>query len=494
MHSTTSADQALSPPAPPNAVKGRWSLALRLTIQLALAALLMVGIASVVLNLALMNSLRHEQDQFLNNKLRILQKQLAAQPRVLDDLKAEVEEDFTPHEFAQVYARVMDNRQHLLAESPTMSALLPPSAFPSAVDVNGTELVGIDFRTPEGREFRWIAGRTGATERDGVIQVALDNTRGSEMLNRYRGQLAAMVGAAAIASLLLGFLISRRALQPLRSISETVARIQPTTLGQRIDLHGLPSELYEVAGRLNGMLDRLEQSFSRLTQFSVDLAHELRTPLNNLLGLMETSLQSDRPPAEYRETLASALEESVRLHRIIDGLLFIARSDDPRTQIRRETIDVSMELRRLTEMYQILAADRGAHLTLQCASDLCADLDKTLLQRAVDNLVANAMDHTPAGGQVAIHATYDGEMLQIEVRDTGCGISADELPRVFDRLYRGEQKTPIEDRGLGLGLSIVRGIMSLHGGSVDLRSKPGEGTSVCLKFPRRFPSAVMQEQ
>jgi two-component system heavy metal sensor histidine kinase CusS len=492
MHSTTPADQALSPPALPKAAKRRWSLALRLTVQLALAALLMVGIVGVVLNLALMNSLGHEQDQFLNNKLRILQKQLAAQPRVLDDLKAEVEEDFTPHQFAQVYARVMDNQQHVLAESPTMSALLPASAFPAAIDVGGTPLLGIDYRTPEGRQFRWIAGRTGATDGDGVIQVALDNTRGSEMLDRYREQLAAMIGAAAVASVLLGFLIARRALEPLRTISATVARIQPTTLGQRIDLHGLTSELYEVAGRLNGMLDRLEQSFARLTQFSVDLAHELRTPLNNLLGLMETSLQSDRPPAEYRETLASALEESVRLHRIIDGLLFIARSDDPRTQIRRETIDVSVELRRLTEMYQILAADRATHLVLECPADLCADLDKTLLQRAIDNLVANAMAHTPPGGSVTIHAACDSNSLQVGVRDTGCGISAEALPRVFDRLYRGEQRTPAEDRGLGLGLSIVRGIMSLHGGSVDLHSKPGEGTSVRLIFPRRFPSALIQ--
>jgi two-component system heavy metal sensor histidine kinase CusS len=485
MHSTTPNDPSSPPKAPVQSARGRWSLALRLTVQLSLAALLMVGIASVMLNLALRSSLQHEQDQFLNNKMRILQKQLAEKPRVVEELRQEVEEDFAPHQFAQVYARVIDSQQHILAESPTMSALLPVAAFPSAKDTSGGFLEGINYETPEGRKFRWLAGRTGTGPEQGIIQVALDTTPGGEMVGRYHRQVAAMLVAAAIASFVFGFFISRRALRPLHNISTTIARIQPTSLQQRIDLHGLPSELHEVGTILNGMLDRLEQSFARLTQFSVDLAHELRTPLNNLLGLMETTLESDRSPDEYRETLASALEESVRLHRIIDGLLFIARSDDPRTQIRREPVNVSVELRRLTDMYQILATDRGLQLTLDAEPGLFGVLDKTLLQRAVDNLVSNAMKHTPSGGKVSIGAVRDADMLDIEVRDNGSGIPADELPRVFDRLYHNEQNSNGEDRGLGLGLSIVRGIMLLHGGSVDLSSSPGAGTTVRLKFPWR---------
>ena len=322
------------------------------------------------------------------------------------------------------------------------------------------------------------------SDRDGVIQVALDNTAAHEMLARYHSELAAMVGAAAIASILVGFFITRRALRPLRAISDTVTRIQPTRLSERIDLHALPTEFSDVAGRLNGMLDRLEQSFSRLSQFSVDLAHELRTPLNNLLGLMETTLEASRSPDEYRETLASALEESVRLHRIIDGLLFIARSDDPRTQIRRENVEISIELQRLTDMYQVLASDRGVHLTLLCPDGIDAQLDRTLLQRAIDNLIANAMKHTSTGGQVTIRVTARPDLVEIEVADTGSGIPADQLPRVFDRLYRADTQSHPENRGLGLGLSIVRGIMTLHGGRVELRSKQGQGTSCRLKFPR----------
>lgn len=467
----------------------RWSLALRLTVQMALAALLVVTIVGVVLHVALMDSLRKEQDQFLNNKLRVLQKQLTAQPRVLGDLKEEVEEDFAPHQFSQVYARVIDRNNRVLAESPTMDALLPADSFLAATDLNGAPLHGIDFRTPEGRQFRWIAGRTGTSDNDGIIQVALDATAGGEMLARYRRQLVAMASAASIVCIILGYFISTWALRPLRAISATAARIQPTSLEERLDLRGLPTELYEVANRLNGMLDRLKLSFERLSQFSVDLAHELRTPLNNLLGLMETTLESDRSPPEYRETLASALEESVRLHRIIDGLLFIARSDDPRTQIRREKIAVRAELTRLTEMYQILASDRGVHLSLECDEEIEAELDKILLQRAIDNLIANAMRHTPPGGRVAIRAFSQAGTLQVDVRDTGTGIPAEQLPRVFDRLYRGDTSPQAAGRGLGLGLSIVRGIMSLHGGAAELHSAPGEGTSVSLKFPRYMPAS-----
>jgi two-component system heavy metal sensor histidine kinase CusS len=345
---------------------------------------------------------------------------------------------------------------------------------------------GIEFRTTDGRAYRALAVVVppNASAVGGRIQVALDETSGSHLLARYRRQITGIVVSALIVSTVLGYQISRRALRPLRQISAIAQRIQPTTLAERIDTTRLPAELSEVARRFNGMLDRLEESFDRLTHFSVELAHEVRTPLSNLQGLIEQSLFQDRAVDEYRATLSSAIEECTRLARIIDGLLFIARADDPRTQIFREDVDVAAELRRMTEMYQVLATDRNIRLVLRCDQPLHARLDRTMLQRAIDNLVANATSHTALGGTVELRAARRNGAVHIEVADTGSGIAQDDVPHVFDRFFRGRQEDGGTQRGrFGLGLAIVRGIMRLHGGRAALDSQQGVGTVVTLEFP-----------
>jgi two-component system heavy metal sensor histidine kinase CusS len=505
------------------------SLALRLTLMFALltaAVVASVGTASYV---ALSRSLRRAQDQFLNNKVRILVQQLSVEPRDMHAMKEEVEEDFAPRQYAQVYARVFDARHLLVVESPNMSRLLPSFVFPPPIVVDRAPAAeGLEFSAPDGRPFRALAvNATTPAGGGGWIQVALDQRYSEDLLGRHRTHLLIIFASALVLCAASGYAAVRRALRPLRAIAATAQRIgpSPTALAERIDLAGLPRELADVAVRLNRMLDRLEESFGRLSQFSVELAHELRTPLNNLQGLVENSLARPRSDDEYRATLASGMEELQRLTRIIDGLLFIARSDDPRTQIRREEFDLREELRRMVEMYLVLAADQGVRLRFDCERDLRVRLDRTLLQRAVDNLVANAMAHTPAGGEVRIRAARvatdpasidegsgaaagdggaanagespsngdAGPLIRIEVSDTGSGIAPEDVPHVFERFRRGRSVAPGAASGtasqhqagcrLGLGLSIVRGIAALHGGHADLASTPGEGTSVWLDLP-----------
>lgn len=462
------------------------SLALRLTTLFALSALVIVIAVGLVVYLLLANSLRHEEDQFLNNKVRILIHEFREQPPDLPELKEEVEEDFAPHQYVQVFARVIDANHHVVVESPNMSQLLPVEAFPPPRKLSNDVMPGTLLRSPDGAEFRALS--TAATAPDdgiaGEMQVALDQATGHRLLRRYARGLAVTVVLALLVAAALDYLVVRRALRPLREISDMAQRIQPNRLDGRIEPQKLPKELALVASRLNRMLDRLEESFARLSGFSIELAHELRTPLNNLASQIDVALGRDRSAADYKDVLSSCSEECGRLARIINGLLFIARCDDPRTQIQIERINVRQMLNPLAEMYLVLMNEQGLTLTIDCPSGLVLDADKTLLQRAIDNLIANAVAHTPSGGRISVHAAQGDDCIDIEVSDTGSGIPEQELQKVFERFYPNPgRKDAHQALRLGLGLSIVRGIMSLHGGFVTLKSKVGEGTRVSLRFP-----------
>jgi two-component system heavy metal sensor histidine kinase CusS len=237
------------------------------------------------------------------------------------------------------------------------------------------------------------------------------------------------------------------------------------------------------------MLDRLEGSFDRLGRFSSDIAHELRTPVNNLRGGIEVALGRPRTTDEYREVLGSSLEECGRLTRLVEALLFLARAEDPKAQVAREAMDVAAELAAVREVYEPAAAEAGVRLEASAPPGLRAEVNRPLFQRAVGNLVANAVAHTPAGGEVRVSATGDGAGLSVVVADTGRGIAAADLPHVFDRFYRADPARASGGANLGLGLAIVRRIMDIHGGAAAVESDTDKGTRVTLTFPVRPGSA-----
>jgi two-component system heavy metal sensor histidine kinase CusS len=231
------------------------------------------------------------------------------------------------------------------------------------------------------------------------------------------------------------------------------------------------------------MLDRLEESFDRLSRFSSDIAHELRTPLQNLRGEAEVVLAKARTGLEYQDHLGSALEEYQRLASLIDSLLFLARAENPQTQIKREELDMKKELGILQEYYGPSAGESNIAVTVEAPEGLLLKVDRSLFQRAVGNLVENAMIYTPPGGSLVMEASAGEGKTLVEVSDTGKGIPADQVSKVFDRFYRVDPSRSLSSGGSGLGLSIVKSIMDLHGGTVEIKSQEGKGTQIILSFP-----------
>jgi two-component system heavy metal sensor histidine kinase CusS len=233
------------------------------------------------------------------------------------------------------------------------------------------------------------------------------------------------------------------------------------------------------------MLDGLEESFERISRFSADIAHDLRTPVNNIRGEAEVALARARTVEEYRDVLGSCLEEAVRLSNLIGDLLFLARAESPLALLHRERTDVAQLLTRVREYYEASAADAGVVLTTTYPREaVIAGVDQSLILRALSNLVSNAVAHTPSGGSIQMAAKTNLSNIHIEVSDTGIGIQADALPRVFDRFFRVDASRSQTFGGTGLGLAIVQSIALLHGGNVQIASKPGEGTRVTISLPR----------
>jgi two-component system heavy metal sensor histidine kinase CusS len=280
----------------------------------------------------------------------------------------------------------------------------------------------------------------------------------------------------------MGYSIMRRGMRPIEAMARTVERIHSRRLSERIATADLPSELARLAHTFNEMLDRLEGSFGRISQFSDNVAHELRTPINNLQSEIEVALSRGRTGDDYREVLASCLEECNRITRIVQGLLFLAREESSSSPILLEELDIPSELEAVKDFYEGLAADAGLHIEVDAPGALCARLDRTLLRQAISNLVSNAIEHTARGGLVRIRASRESAGIRVAVADTGEGIPAEHLPRVFERFYRVDGARSLSQRNVGLGLAIVKSIVARHGGQIGIESRPGVGTTVTIDF------------
>jgi two-component system heavy metal sensor histidine kinase CusS len=454
-----------------------WSLALRLTAYYACSAFLIVAAATGYLYWAMVRNVDLEDDRTLADKIRLLQSILQAVPVDVPAIEQEANESWQASQHTVVFIRTIDSNGQTIAESPEMAALLPRELFPPPAREPGR---GSNVETKSRRAYRLMV----VENANGIVQVATDRTMEEEILADYEEQLWYALAAALVACTAAGYTIARRGLRPIHEISATAANIRPANLGQRITLTGLPAELHQFAGAFNAMLDRLEEAFDRLSRFSADIAHELRTPLNNLRGELDVALEKRRSPEEYAEAIASSLEECARLGRIIDSLLFLARAEDPQTQIDRETFDLGEEIGNIREFFEPVAHESGVSIVSDVSAPVSASLNRHLFQRAIGNLVANALAHTPSGGAVTLRAHSEGEDIAMEVADTGQGIPPDDLPHVFERFYRADRSRTPTSGGVGLGLAIVKSIAELHRGSVEIESRPGRGTCVRLRFPQ----------
>jgi two-component system heavy metal sensor histidine kinase CusS len=447
-----------------------------------------VSLAAASLYLMLVAGLERSTDEFLADKLHVLRTMLRERPDDLDALREEIELESAARRYEHFYIRLLDGHGTPLLTTPEMAEELDLTQFAS--ETQGRLESTIPVKGQHGQAFRIATAQAEVGQQQGTgsavtdtIQIAIDVSQQEKLLARFRLWFWVILLATSAVFPVVGYFLARQGTRPVAEIAATARRISSTNLRERIDAEGYPLELASLAGTFNKMLDRLQESFERISRFSADIAHDLRTPVNNIRGEAEVALARARTVDEYREVLESSLEEAVRLSDLIGDLLFLARTESPLVHLRWEQVNVTELLEGLREYYEASALEAGISLrTTAGAEPVVAELDRMLMQRAVDNLISNAVAHTPRGGSVELAARTEAASVRIDVADTGVGIPAEALPRVFDRFFRVDPSRSQASGGTGLGLAIVQGIVSLHGGSAEISSRPGLGTTVTLRI------------
>ena len=308
-----------------------------------------------------------------------------------------------------------------------------------------------------------------------------------QMLAAYRLKLWLALSVGALLAFVLGGWVSRRGLQPVRRLAQRAAAIDVQHLHLRLDEFNELSELQVLSHALNQMLARLEDGFAQLSRFSEDLAHEMRTPLSNLMGHTQQSLRHSRSIEDYQNLLVSNQEEYERLARMIDSMLFLARTEQPQASVQDELINLHELVEQLCEYFEGVAQERDVTLINQAHGELRAD--PALIRRALANLVANALRYGSPAAEVIIRSVVREAGVEVSVHNQGPPIAAEHLPRLFERFYRCDPSRNQPDDSGGLGLAIVHSIMHLHGGRVTVDSR-SSGTSFRLEFPAQNPRVV----
>jgi two-component system heavy metal sensor histidine kinase CusS len=435
-----------------------------LTLGFSLVAMLTVAGAGVYLYQSMKASVLQRSDHAVLGRLDHFRKllhydvtldKLQSSPQIFENMLDSEDDIFIIAEPGQPPV-IMVNPLH---------AVLP--ALP--VVVEGMQADVTSLRTgvaPSGEPLRAATVQTTSGGRVVNLTAAHIMVKEMTMLEDFRQRIYLAVALAFMITALLGFVVLRRGLRPLREMAAHAADISPARLESRIRSENTPIELQHLSDAYNAMLDRLANGYQRLTQFSADLAHEIRTPVGSLMGHCQVALRQVRSADEYQALLASNLEELERISRIVESILFLARADDAQAVLERRPLCVHDEMQRVAEYFEGLAEER--QVRLQISGDATLSADPLLLRRALSNLVANAIRYADHGSEVHIGVTTTQDRCRIEVENQGPTLSDSALGKLFDRFYRGDASRHQSSDSNGLGLAIVEAIMQLHSGEASV--------------------------
>ena len=455
---------------------GSWSIALRLVLLFTIAAAILLLGTMAASYWFVVQHINRDNDRFLSDKLAALRDDLA-EDMGPQSLRVELRAS-RGDEKVGYWVRLYDSTGRIVAETSHMEELLPARIFPPDSKPITNRPHAIMYRDGAGKTFALITVRATVGGTNYLLQVAQNRTADQRFAAHFGILLTAMLGCAVLTCAGVSSLVTRRGLRPLKRMAESVERVGATHLDERVPAAGWPKEVQPLAVGFNKMLDRLEKSFTRLSQFSADLAHELRTPIAILRGEAEGALIKARTSDQYREVIESSLEEFQRLSRLIDNLLFLARAETA-ASLTKSSFDGAAAIEKICEFYEAVSQEQG--IEIRCEGEAEVYAERVLFRRALLNLISNALRFTPSGGRISVSLTRGNSGTEISIADTGCGIAAQHLDQVFDRFFRGDAARSSE--GTGLGLAIVKSIMQVHGGSVSIESEIGRGTTVTLIFP-----------
>ncbi len=315
-----------------------------------------------------------------------------------------------------------------------------------------------------------------------VLQVARSTNDRAVLLTPLRRVMWLAGSAAVLLAAGAGGWLAWRATRPVRQVAATAHRIVATgDLSARVDSPDRDDEVGDLVRQFNTLLDRNSRLLRAMREALDNVAHDVRTPLTRLRAGAEAALQLPDDPAAAREALADSIEETDRIRRLLETLLDVSAAESGVMKLEKETVDADQLLRGVAELYALVAEEKSIQIHTAAAPGTTVRADPTRLRQVLANLVDNAVKYTPSGGTVWAEAEPSGDWIRFTVRDTGAGVPPEDLERVWQRLYRGDHSR--SQRGLGLGLSVVKALVEAHGGTVAVANHPAGGAIFTVDLP-----------
>jgi signal transduction histidine kinase len=355
----------------------------------------------------------------------------------------------------------------------------PERLFVRVVD-RGVESVVLS--NPEGWDPSKLETVSARLDDGTLVQVGKSTEAREDLLARFRAALGLVTLLIVVIALTGGWLATQSAIMPIRRLALAVQRIIRTgRTDARVPLEGSGDAFDELTALFNTMLDKIEGLVAAMRGALDNVSHDLRTPLTRLRGTAELALASPPDLDRYREALADCVEESDRVLVMLNTLMDISEAEGGTLTLRREPVRLADVATRAVELYRDVADAKPVTLASDAKDSVMVTADRTRLEQVAANLIDNAVKYTPPGGRVDVEVGRESGAAILRVRDTGPGIPPSELPRIFDRLFRGDASR--DERGLGLGLSLVKAIVEAHGGTVQVASEPGRGSTFTVSLP-----------
>lgn len=421
-------------------------------------------------------ALSRVMDTFLQEELTLATDYVNRLDGRPNELRDELNRQAASHQRRHLFVQLLDGR----------GAVVWSSKWSPSDDVLPAGAAAFDAPATSG-EFRFICREV--IRPDGSLLTV----RVGCSLERYRSELEHFTCTLLEVALLLllvapvgGYLLALRATRPVARIIATTARLNPTHLDERLPIRGTGDELDRLSVTINSFLDRIAAYLRQSREFTANAAHELRSPLTAVQSSLEIALNVDRTTEEYKEVLSVLLEECGQMRVLVNQLLLLSEGDAGRLRAHPGPVRLDQLVSRSAEMFRAVAEAAGVELAAHRLEPVVIQGDGHRLWQMVNNLIDNAVKFTPAGGRVSLSLALggDGRECVLEVADTGTGIAPQDLPHIFERFYQGDKardrKAP--SRGLGLGLSICQAVVQAHGGTIEVASTPGRGTTFTVRL------------
>jgi heavy metal sensor kinase len=438
-------------------------------------ALLVVNLAAI--RAGLQFTMMRMVDEFLREEMYLAIQYLDILGDKPDQLHVRYDLQATSHPRRRLFVQLLDDRGQLAwsseqsPEENTLPASAAALANPATVD--GYRILCRRAVSPGGQAM--------------MLRVGCGLERAQADLKRFINILLTAGLVLLLIAPLGGYLLAGRATRPIAHIIRVANRLRPAQFDERLPIRGTHDELDRLSQTINNLLDRIAAYLRQSREFTANAAHELRSPLTALQSSLEIALNADRTTEEYKEVLSVLLEECGHMRFLVNQLLILAEGDAGQLRLHSQALRLDQIVANSLEMFQAVAEAADVELIARRLEPAMIHGDGNRLWQVVNNLIDNAIKFTPARGRVALDFHFDEERHEciLEVTDTGSGINPHDLPHIFERFYQGDKARQREtpSRGLGLGLSICQAVVVAHGGTIDVASTPGQGTTFTVRLP-----------